>query len=128
MKVTSWKFLWTLIGFLGVWPVLLFGQLSGSAQNLANCKQGREICHRSRLTEAQLAEVARADRLRNVSDCRSGYKSCDRLKLSAQEATALAVADHQRIVSACESGIDSCDELQLTRLEARDVADADSAA
>src|SRR5689334_21094515 len=105
MKISQQKCLWGQIACLILWPILLSAQASDLVQNLADCKNGRETCDRSRLTQAQSVEVARADQQRNLSNCRDGVEACDHSKLSEREATALAVADYQHNVSNCESGI-----------------------
>src|ERR1700751_6453265 len=110
MKVNLGKRVWALVSCLGLWPILVFAQSADLAQNLADCKNGREACDRSRLTQVQSAEVGSADKQRNISNCRNGFDPCDRSKLSQAEATALAVAEHRRNVSNCEHSIISCDE------------------
>src|ERR1700731_3965073 len=103
MRVSQPKPVWARIACLGLWlwPIFLFAQSPSPTQNLSDCKNGLPECNRSSLTQAQLAEVARADQQRNLSNCRYGFDSCNRSKLSAPEATALAVADHQRNLSDC---------------------------
>lgn len=115
MNVTLRRCLWAEVACLTLGPVLLFAQPSDLAQNLADCKSGRDACDRSRLSQSELVEVALARHEHNVSDCRNGYDSCDRSKLSEPEAIAAAVADHRRNVSNCNDGIASCDQSKLTR-------------
>ena len=102
------------VACLSLLPILLFAQPSDPAQNLANCKNGRAGCDRSRLSQLESAQVALARHRRNVTDCRNGYDSCDHSKLTEPEAIALAVADHQRNASNCNDGIASCDQSKLT--------------
>ena len=125
MNVTLRRCLWAEVACLTLGPVLLFAQPSDLAQNLADCKSGRDACDRSRLSQSELVEVALARHEHNVSDCRNGYDSCDRSKLSEPEAIAAAVADHRRNVSNCNDGIASCDQSKLTRSEARETAVAE---
>ena len=115
------KYRWALVACLTLWPVLALAQSANLPQNLAACKDGSESCDPSKLSAAQLTEVARAAHVRNVAKCRDGYASCDRSKLSAPEAIALAVADHQRNVNDCNDGMQSCDRSKLTALEGRQV-------
>ena len=115
MKVSWQKCLWAQVVCLSLWPVLLLAQSSNVAQNLEACKIGREACDRSKLSQAELREVALAGHGRNVVNCRNGYDSCDHSKLTEPEATALAVADHQRNVSTCNAGMASCDRSKLTQ-------------
>jgi hypothetical protein len=70
---------------LSIWPILLRAQSTDGAQNLADCKNGVEICDRSKLSQSELTDVALAAHRRNVSDCRNGYVACDHSKLSEPE-------------------------------------------
>src|SRR5438876_1862600 len=118
MKVSLRKCLLVQVACLGLWPILLFAQSPDLAQNLVDCRNGRETCDPSKLSPSQSADVALAGHGRNVSNCRNGYDSCDRLKLTQQETIALALADHQQNVSDCKNGMSSCDPSQLTQAEA----------
>src|SRR6267142_3825473 len=109
MKVSLWEY-WTLGACLSLLPIALFAQSSDLAQNLVDCKNGRETCDRSKLSQSESADVARANHARNVSNCRSGFAACDHSQLTRQEAIAWAIADHQRNVSKCKDGIESCDQ------------------
>ncbi len=84
MKAILRKCLWAQVACLslGLSPVVAFAQSSDLAQNLETCKAGREICDQSKLSAAQLAEVALAAHGRNVVNCRNGYSSCDLAKLT----------------------------------------------
>src|SRR5438876_7805993 len=95
MKVSLRKCLLVQVACLGLWPILLFAQSPHLAQNLADCRNGRETCDPSKLSPSQSADVALAGHGRNVSNCRNGYDSCDHSKLTQQETIALALADHQ---------------------------------
>jgi len=86
MRVTLRKCLLAQVACLSLWPVLAFAQSSDLAQNLADCKNGRETCDRSKLNQLESADVALAGHVRNVSDCRNGYDFCDHLKLTEPEA------------------------------------------
>jgi hypothetical protein len=122
MKVSLLKCFWVQVVCLSLVPILGFAQSSSDlAQNLEACKNGLADCDRSRLTQAQSADVARGDQQRNLSNCRDGVDSCDRSKLSEREATALAIADHQRNVSDCNAGMRSCDRSKLTQSESREI-------
>jgi len=57
MKVSLQK-LWVQVLCLSLWPILGFAQSSDLAQNLADCKSGREACDRSKLSQSESAEVA----------------------------------------------------------------------
>jgi len=116
MKITLQRCV--LAACLALCPIALFAQ--SSEQNLEACKAGREACDRSKLSGAELADLARVQHIANLSNCRNGFDPCDRSKLTPREATALAVADHQRDVSACTGGMGSCDTSKLTASEARD--------
>jgi uncharacterized protein YgiB involved in biofilm formation len=94
MKANLHRRAWAQVAGFVLWPIVAFAHFPDLAQNLADCKDGREACDRSKLNQAQSAEVARADKQRNLSNCRNGFDRCDRSKLSQAEATALAVADH----------------------------------
>src|SRR5207244_5640914 len=96
------KCFWVQVACLSLWPILLCAQSSDLAQNLADCKNGREACDRSKLSSSESDAVAIARHGRNVSNCRNGYDFCDHSKLSEPEAMALALADHQRNVSRSE--------------------------
>src|ERR1700747_2374047 len=113
---------WALVACLSLWPIALFAQSSYLEQNLTDCKNGRETCNRSKLSQSESADVALASHRRNVSNCRSGFAACDHSKLTQQEEIAWAIADHQRNVSDCKDGIGSCDRSKLTQSEAREVA------
>jgi hypothetical protein len=117
MKINPSKYRWAQIACLSLWPILMCGQSSDRAQNLADCKNGMESCDRSRF---ELTDVAHSQHVQNVTNCRNGYDSCDRSKLTEREAIALAVADHERNVSDCTMGLSSCNPSQLTASEARD--------
>lgn len=84
MKTILGKRIWTAVACFSLWPMITFAQSSDRAQNLADCKNGPEGCHFSKLSQAQSAEVARASQQHNLSDCRSGFQSCDRSKLGLQ--------------------------------------------
>jgi hypothetical protein len=105
MKINFSQYFWLQIACLSLLPIPAGAQSSDLAQNLADCKNGRESCDRSRLSESGLAEVALSRHQRDVANCRNGYNSCDRSKLSESEAIALAVADHKQNVSNCAMGI-----------------------
>jgi hypothetical protein len=126
MRVTLRKCLWAQVACLSLWPVLALAQSSDLAQNLADCKNGRETCDRSKLNQSESADVALAGHGRNVSNCRNGYDFCDHSKLTEPEAVALAVADHQRNVSNCNDGRGSCDRSKLTQTEAGEMAVAEN--
>src|SRR5438874_6694822 len=85
MKVSLRKCLLVQVACLGLWPILLFAQSPDLAQNLADCRNGRETCDPSKLSPSQSADVALAGHGRNVSNCRNGYDSCDHSKLTQQE-------------------------------------------
>ena len=68
MKASLRKCLWAQVACLSLWPILAFAQSPDLAQNLETCKAGREICDRSKLSAAQLAEVTFAAHGRNVSE------------------------------------------------------------
>src|SRR5207302_8340872 len=108
--------------WLSLCPLFPFAQSSNLAQNLEACKSGSDSCDQSKLSAAQLTDVALAGHGRNVVNCRNGYDSCDHSKLTEPETIALAVADHQRNVSDCSDGMQSCDRSKLTPFEAREVA------
>src|SRR5947209_18026331 len=103
MKVSLRKCLLVQVACLGLWPILLFAQSPDLAQNLADCRNGRETCDPSKLSPSQSADVALAGHGRNVSNCRNGYDSCDHSKLTQQETIALALADPQENLSACKN-------------------------
>src|ERR1700733_14607137 len=107
---TSLRKLWARIAWVGLClsPVLALAQSSEVVQNLEACNAGRESCDQSKLSAAQLADVARAAHGRNVANCRNGYASCDRSKLSEPETIALAIADHQQNLTDCNDGMPSC--------------------
>jgi hypothetical protein len=60
MKVNLRQRPWVQVACLSLWPILLFAQSSDLAQNLADCKNGREACDRSKLTPSQSDAVALA--------------------------------------------------------------------
>ena len=70
MKVSLRKCLLVQVACLGLWPILLFAQSPDLAQNLVDCRNGREICDPSKLSPSQSADVALAGHGRNVSNCR----------------------------------------------------------
>ncbi len=84
------KCLWAQALCLGLWPLLGFGQSFDLSGNLDACKSGSESCDRSKLSAAQLDDVAFAAHRRNVVNCRNGYSSCDLAKLTELETIALA--------------------------------------
>ena len=110
------------VAYLSLWPILAFAQSSDLAQNLADCKAGRDSCDRSELSQSETTDVALAVHRQNVVNCRDGYNSCDRSKLTEPERIALAVAYHRRNVSDCDEGMLSCDRSKLTPIEARQMA------
>jgi hypothetical protein len=67
-----------LVAGLSLWPASTWAESSNAAANLLACKQGRAVCDSSRLSLAELTEVARADHARNVVECRNGLAACDR--------------------------------------------------
>ena len=83
-----------LVAGLSLWPPSTWAEPPAAAANLLACKQGRAACDRSRLSLAELTEVARADHARNVAECRNGRATCDISRLSQAETAALAVAGH----------------------------------
>ena len=110
-----------LVACVSLWPASVWAGPSDAPENLLACKQGQESCDRSRLSLAELTEVARADHARDVADCRNDRAACDRSRLSPAETAALAVAEHDRNVSNCTDKIGACDPSRLTPVEARDV-------
>src|SRR5947207_14919589 len=70
MKVSLRKCLLVQVACLGLWPILLFAQSPDLAQNLVDCRNGRETCDPSKLSPSQSADVALAGHGRNVSNCR----------------------------------------------------------
>jgi hypothetical protein len=98
VKFSLLKRFGVLSACFGFWTILLVAQSSDATQNLADCKNGWESCDRSRLSQSEFADVARAEHHRDVSNCRNSFQSLDRSKLTPQETIALALADHQQNV------------------------------
>jgi hypothetical protein len=125
VKSTLRKCFGALVACLSLWPILAFAQSSDLAQNVAECKAGRDTCDRSKLSQSEATDVALAAHFRNVVNCRNGYDPWERSKLTEPEAIALAVADHQRNVSDCTDGMQSCNPSKLTSSEAHAMAAAE---
>ena len=60
MKTSLRRCLWAQVACLSLWPILAFAQSPDLAQNLEACKAGSEACDQSKLSAAQLADVALA--------------------------------------------------------------------
>ena len=86
--------------------------------NVYDCGNGWTSCDPSKLTEAEVKEVAIARHARNLEDCKSGYDSCDGSKLSWIESAAVNRAVREHNVENCTQGWSSCDATRLTASEA----------
>ena len=66
MKNNLRKYLQMQAASLSLLSVLVFAQPSDLAENLAACKNGRDSCDRSKLTQSESVALTLADHARNV--------------------------------------------------------------
>jgi hypothetical protein len=57
--------------------------------NVVACKDGRQSCDYSKLTQEETSALAIAEHQRNYTSCLKGYGYCDRSRLTPAEAAAI---------------------------------------